>query len=67
MNRRGFLGVLGAVLAAPFVPTPAAPPMPWSGIDWATEPDYTAWVRANDVRFTETVARVFNVPAHLLR
>lgn len=28
LQRRGFLGVLGAALAAPFVPTPAVEPTP---------------------------------------
>jgi hypothetical protein len=51
MQRRGFLGLFGAAIAAPFVPTPAVPALPAltinearsrTGLDLASTPDVGA-------------------------
>ena len=51
MQRRGFLGLLSAAIAAPFVPTPAIPALPaltitearsLMGLDLASTPDVGA-------------------------
>jgi hypothetical protein len=57
LGRRGFLGLVGAAIAAPFVPTPVEPPLlgrsPIEALQRAT------FDRA-------AIARAFNVPAHML-
>lgn len=55
--------MLGAVVAAPFLPAPA--PTVY-GIDWASGADYTTAFFARKFQIEE-IARIFNVPAHLLR
>jgi hypothetical protein len=77
MERRGFLGLLGAAIAAPFV-RDRVPYRQWarrglvSGLDLAKAADVTAFVQANAVflqahRFTrDDIARAFNVPARLV-
>jgi hypothetical protein len=48
MQRRGFLGLLGAAIAVPFVPTPAVPAPTWIGVDLASKPDYAGWIRRGE-------------------
>ena len=73
MQRRGFLGLLGAAIAAPFVPTPAADKSvrgtfiadyggvltpTWSGVDLATKPDITCIIRFDGEPFEEAMRKV---------
>ena len=61
MQRRGFLGLSRAAIAAPFVPRP-----PLTGGRYARfSADYGGFI--TPVRFDrEAIARAFNVPAHML-
>jgi hypothetical protein len=58
VRRRGFLGLLGAAIAAPWVPTPAATCV---GVDLASKPDVghiTVVMRCDDGQFQACVRQV---------
>lgn len=66
LARRGFLGLLGAAIAAPFVPRPA----PSVGVDLASKPDVgsiTVLIHCDDRQFQEHVRRVSDALAREIR
>ena len=62
MTRRGFLGALAAVLAAPALPK--RPPTLW-GLPIIVD-ELHPWRKANPNFQVEAIARMFGVPAHML-